>query len=133
MALHRPSTVRSAAFRRSALSFENAILLEGRHDLGAPFLEAPRPRVATLRLRLEASRRAPRRVPADHRGHRHAEAPGRGPPAPSGIDRRESRARRSIDSGLPISLPPDLPLEQRIRTRAPWESPSTIQNGREPL
>lgn len=33
-----------------------------------------------------------------------------------------ARDRISMDSGLPISLPPDLLLEQRIRTPAPWES-----------
>ena len=44
-----------------------------------------------------------------------------------------ARDRISMDSGFPIFLPPELPLEQRIRTPASAESPSAIHSGREPL
>ncbi len=66
-----------------------ARLLEGGHDVRMPRLDPPRPHVAALRLRREAPRRPPLRVPADHRRHRHAKASRRRPSARSAINSRQ--------------------------------------------
>jgi hypothetical protein len=44
-----------------------ARLLEGGHDVRMPRLDPPRPHVTALRLRLEAPRRPPLRIPPDYR------------------------------------------------------------------
>ena len=48
-----------------------------------------RPHVAALRLRREAAGSAPRRIPADRRGHRHAETSRRRAMAHAAVDRRK--------------------------------------------
>ncbi len=66
-----------------------ALLLERGHDVCMPRLDPPRAHVAALRLRLEAPRRLPLRVPADHRRHRDAKTPRCRPTAHPSVDRSQ--------------------------------------------
>ncbi len=81
MALEEPRQGRgrsgNAALNQTGAKFLKALvtlLLERRHDDRVPRLDPSGPRVAALRLRGEAARLPARRVPADHRRHRHPEA-----------------------------------------------------------